>query len=442
MKYIYDNDSGSYGLCSSFGSSSRIKISDAFGNCKTKTYPDGSTNSIICRTPIFKKPDFEKTKLCTIFERLGDTSIHYTLEKGTSFPVSRKPETDEELSAVDFSSYSPKIKEKLSKIFVYSPCSKEHDMPEFNKKVKFKLNADLKTIDYSSGFEKTIGFSEFKVSLSSSCVKKLPEFKKISLTPIPEKVKNSRIRHDSIKRAKDSIFDYAFCNKFDYFFTGTINPKKLNSKSPAELLKPVQSWLKNYRLRYGIEYIMVAEYHKKGGIHFHGLINFGKLTLIDSGTKSYEGFKKPMKSYKAKRKGFDPEKDGKTVYNVPNWRFGFTTCIKTYGDSCAVSRYISKYLTKDCSKIFGKFFWHSRGLKKPDISVDTVDYDAIPAKEYFNCYKYVFSRGEENRQVFLEIVETEDDIIFDGNLCYSSLTGEVYFDCSPPPDDEWIDISY
>ncbi|MDE6833458.1 MAG: hypothetical protein K2J39_04325 [Ruminococcus sp.] len=47
---------------------------------------------------------------------------------------------------------------------------------------------------------------------------------------------------DSVKRAKDRIFDYTFNNKFYYFFTGTINQKRFNSKSPDLLLKPVQEW--------------------------------------------------------------------------------------------------------------------------------------------------------------------------------------------------------
>lgn len=54
---------------------------------------------------------------------------------------------------------------------------------------------------------------------------------------------NNEPRNDSVKRAKDSIFDYVLNNDFDYFFTGTINPEELDSKDPKKLLKPLQKWL-------------------------------------------------------------------------------------------------------------------------------------------------------------------------------------------------------
>ena len=366
MDFIFDNDKfsntyGYYKLISPYHKT--YNFFDSHGNCKTKVYPDCSTSSIICRSPIFKKPGFEAVKLTTICERYFDSALCYAVDK-------------------DFIDSNP-LDKNSSKEFV-----------DLDFKVSSKKCVRLNNLD-------------FKVSFSASAQKK-------------------RVRHDSVKRAKDSIFDYAFCNKFDYFFTGTINPKRLNSKRPADLLLPVQNWLKNYRRRYGIQYIMVAEYHKKGGIHFHGLINFGDLQLIDSGTKSYKGYKKPMRNYKAVRLGLNPS-EGKTVYNIPNWRFGFTTCIATYGDSLAVSRYISKYLTKDCSKIFGKFFWHSRGLRKPEILVDNVEYESINAKEYFDCYKYLFATGKQNVLLAVPLLTDFDNVIFDGATCVSAITGEVYY---------------
>ena len=97
--------------------------------------------------------------------------------------------------------------------------------------------------------------------------------------------------------------------------------------------------------------------------------------------------------------------------------------------------YITKYITKDCKKIFGKFFWHSRDLKKPEISVDYVDYDSVEAVEFNGTFKYQFVRGDSIRNFLLETVQNEDDVIFDGTICYSALTGEVYYECSSPPPD-------
>lgn len=212
---------------------------------------------------------------------------------------------------------------------------------------------------------------------------------------------NTEVRSDSLKRAKDSIFDYVLNNDFEYFFTGTINPDELDSKEPKELLKPVQRWLNNMVDRYGLSYLMIAERHKKGGIHFHGLLRSSvPLRLDDSGTKLYKGHKKPVSNERAEKLGLS---DGRTVYNLKTWSFGFTTCIKLTGDRLNTAFYVTKYITKDCKKIFGKFFWHSRDLKKPRIVIADVDYDAIQSADH-NGFKYEFQRGGES-------IETNGDVV-------------------------------
>lgn len=195
-----------------------------------------------------------------------------------------------------------------------------------------------------------------------------------------------------------------------------------------------------------MEYIFVAEHHKSNAIHFHGLINCSDSDLVDSGTKSYKGFKKPMKDRTAIKKGLNPA-DGKIVYNFPKWHFGFTTCIKTYGDPLNVAYYITKYITKDCKKIFGKFFWHSRGLKKPEIRVDYVDYDSVDAVEFKGAYKYKFVRGEENRRIESERQRKIEygDIYCDvaQGIMLNLETGEVYYDDLNVVDlDEYETIEY
>lgn len=262
---------------------------------------------------------------------------------------------------------------------------------------------------------------------------------KRSFFPTRKKGTNTTPRSDSLKRAKDRIFDYVLCNDFDYFFTGTIDPAKYNSKDPKSLFTPVQNWLKNRVKLDGYRYIMIAEHHKDGKIHFHGLISGDNLQLFDSGTKSYTGFKEKMFDYTAIRKGLNPA-NGHIVYNLLSWKFGFTTCIKLYGDRMNTAYYITKYITKDCKKIFGKFFWHSRGLKKPDIRYENIDYDSVEAKEYFNKhmgrFKYVFRRKEENERIQAEkkksanerhILRTIKQLFHDvvNDLVINRDTGEV-----------------
>ena len=207
-----------------------------------------------------------------------------------------------------------------------------------------------------------------------------------------EVVDSLDVRYDSMKRAKDSIFDYILNNDFSYFFTGTINPDKLNSSDPVELLKPLQKWLNNLRNRYGLSYVMIPEYHKSGRIHFHGVFASEKpLKLEDSGTKLYKGFNKPVSNDKAELLGLS---GGRTIYNLSSWRFGFSTCISLQGDPINTAFYVTKYITKDCKKIFGRFFWHSRDLKKPDMIYTDIDFDSFAGLD-FGGFKYRFERGGE-----------------------------------------------
>lgn len=204
---------------------------------------------------------------------------------------------------------------------------------------------------------------------------------------------SDEVRHDSLKRAKDSIFDYILNNEFEYFFTGTLNPDKMDSKDPKEVIKPLIKWLKNMVQRYCLSYIIIAERHKSGAIHFHGLFKADKeLKLEDSGTKLYKGFKKPVSDERASELGLS---DGRTVYNLKTWKFGFSTAVKLVGNRMNTAFYVTKYITKDCKKIFGKFFWHSRDLKRPQVILEDIDFDSINTME-FNGFKYVFTGGSES----------------------------------------------
>lgn len=189
----------------------------------------------------------------------------------------------------------------------------------------------------------------------------------------------------AVKRAKDRIFDLVMCNKWEYFFTGTFDDSKVGDNTTENLLKPVQDWLKNQTKRKGLAYILVAEYSPLNHrIHFHGLLN-SALSLEDSGTVLCVGKSKPIKVTTADKQKI-PQELRKTVYNIPAWseRFGFTTAIPVTGEPVQLARYITKYITKDCEKIFGKFYWSSRNIvREPKIIyANTDDFDSIPQPEH------------------------------------------------------------
>ena len=123
------------------------------------------------------------------------------------------------------------------------------------------------------------------------------------------------------------------------------------------------------------------------------MLNYDSSSLgfVDSGNKLYKGHKKSMKDFTAVLKILSPLND-RIIYNLTKWKFGFTTCIELAGDKLHTTKYITKYIIKDCKKILGQFFWHSRDRKKPDITFENIDYDNVDSKEYFNDYVSIFLR--------------------------------------------------
>lgn len=154
----------------------------------------------------------------------------------------------------------------------------------------------------------------------------------------------------SIRRSRQLIKDYITCNRFEYFCTFTFNPKKFpDCFNPGATRRRISQWFSSQRLYHSpdLQYLCIPERHKSGQIHFHALVSHFNGTLRDSGHK----------------------KDGKVIYNMTGFRYGFTTAIKigdTDEDYEKVGRYVGKYITKDMSKDFNNHrYLASRNLIKP-----------------------------------------------------------------------------
>ena len=126
--------------------------------------------------------------------------------------------------------------------------------------------------------------------------------------------------------------------------------------------------LKNLSSRKGFRYVIVPEHHKDGAIHFHGLCILGAVRIAPA-TDAHTG--RPLFTDRQQ-----------PIYNMLDWKFGYSTCIpidENYDRTC---NYVVKYFTKDAQKIFGKWYLSSRSLrKKPDIELisDGMDYAAFRA---------------------------------------------------------------
>ena len=174
------------------------------------------------------------------------------------------------------------------------------------------------------------------------------------------------------RRAKGKILDYILCNDFSNFVTLTLSPEEVDRNDYSAVIKRLNSYLDNRVRRNGLKYIGVPELHKNGGFHFHFLTN-DVLPLVYSGTVIRPTGGKPVKEATAKRQGYDIPAC-RRVYNVKDWRLGFTTSIYTYGDREAVAAYIGKYITKADEKVGGRWYYSGGDLKKPVYTYHRVNF--------------------------------------------------------------------
>ena len=157
----------------------------------------------------------------------------------------------------------------------------------------------------------------------------------------------------SQQRAESKIRDIALCNDFEYFFTWTIDPNLLDRYDPKAIYKKLRVFLSNAVSRKGFSYLIVPEYHKqkpgedRPAIHMHGLCNLGQVAIERA---------------KAKDGRCMTDKKGRPIFNMVDWKYGFSTCIPLDENRERTANYITKYITKSNEKVFGKWYLHSRGL--------------------------------------------------------------------------------
>lgn len=196
-------------------------------------------------------------------------------------------------------------------------------------------------------------------------------------------------RERAARRAKRKVSDYVMAEyDFKYFITLTLSGRDFARNDVGTAVKKLNTWLKNRVQRVGLKYIIVPEYHADGeSLHFHGFIN-DALRVSDSGCVVAPGYKKPIKRETARRYGVDL-RQCHTVYNLPDWLYGYTTAIELYGDKAAAAAYIAKYITKqyhetdgDRTKIGGRYYWHSNNLREPVCRYENADFESWPGDPF------------------------------------------------------------
>lgn len=175
----------------------------------------------------------------------------------------------------------------------------------------------------------------------------------------------------SMNRTKNSIWQIALSNKWEYFVTFTFNPKIVKSDDYEECVFYMSQWLKNakYRCSPDMKYLIVPEYHKdKRKFHFHALMsNIQGITLVDSGYRT----------------------NNKIIYNIANYHLGYTTAIPVDSDKDGQNKtcgYMLKYITKDLVNLSQgkKRYWYSvKNCDKPVVDDYIVDSEHL--SDFIEC---------------------------------------------------------
>lgn len=210
--------------------------------------------------------------------------------------------------------------------------------------------------------------------------------------PVPEEQVKANIQR-AARRAASALRDLALCNDFRWFVTLTLDRDRIDRYDVKQITHKLNQWLDNQVRRIGLKYVLVAERHQDGAIHFHGFINEVP-GLVPSGTWKVPGHKKPIRP-RSRRQAESWAAQGAEagfheVFNWERWPLGFTTAIRLYGDYHAAVSYVCKYIRKQqCDvggKIGGRWYYSGGDLARPEVVL--YDYDLQTAAEQPGSYRF------------------------------------------------------
>lgn len=157
----------------------------------------------------------------------------------------------------------------------------------------------------------------------------------------------------SMRRARSKLRRLALANDFEYFVTLTLDPAQIDRHDGAAVVRALSRWADNMARRNGLRYILVPELHKDGAFHFHGFMSGDGLRVVDSGVQW----------------------DGRPVYNLPQWKLGFTTAQRLYGEYRAAVGYCCKYIGKQAGeRPLGRWYYSGGALHEPEKTYADFDY--------------------------------------------------------------------
>ena len=189
------------------------------------------------------------------------------------------------------------------------------------------------------------------------------------------------------RRAASKVRDLALCNDFGWFVTLTLDAAKVDRYDMREITRKLNNWCDNMVRRKGLRYVLVPERHKDGAVHFHGFFPDGCCDMIDSGTLSGGPVgAKPRRPRSAAQAAQWEAAGAHRVYNVADWRLGFSTAIRLYGTYESAVAYVCKYVRKQVDKVGGRWYYSGGKLEKPEVFYPDVSYRELEAVD--GCYRF------------------------------------------------------
>lgn len=164
----------------------------------------------------------------------------------------------------------------------------------------------------------------------------------------------------SANRAKQELYDICKCNNFDYFVTLTFDKEKIDRLDDNATRQKYTRWAESMRKKFpSMYFVTAAEYHKKGGLHFHLLVGG-----IDFDSLQPEFWRKQTKG----------KNKGEPIYKINAWGAGFSTMTRIISQS-ATKHYICKYISKQHfdERFFNKKrYYTSHNIKRPIIRKSSI----------------------------------------------------------------------
>jgi len=188
---------------------------------------------------------------------------------------------------------------------------------------------------------------------------------------------------ESLSRTRSTLFELAYCNKFELFVTLTLDPKKYDRNDLKKFKTDLSHWLRNYNQKHktSLKYLLIPEMHKDNSWHMHGFIMGLPLEHLTENQNGYLDWF----AYKEK--------------------FGFIS-IDPIRNREAAAKYMTKYITKDLSKsvteLNANMYYCSQGLnravekKRGTLSANNIPWDFI--NDY--CKVKWFDRFEDATDLF------------------------------------------